>query len=99
MKKITILIAAAAMLTLSASAQNLKFAHVNYSELVQLCPEADQARAKLNAQTKEFDETYQGMVSEFNTKYEQYMQKSSTWTDFRKGKQRERAYRDPAEDQ
>jgi len=79
MKKF-ILIAAAAMLTLSASAQNLKFAHVNYSELVQLCPEADQARAKLNAQTKEFDETYQGMVSEFNTKYEQYMQKSSTWT-------------------
>jgi len=80
MKKVILLVAAAA-LTLSASAQSLKFAHVNYSELVQLTPEADEARAKLSAQSKEIDETYQSMVEEFNTKLSAYQQKSSTWTD------------------
>ncbi len=66
MKKI-ILVAVAAVLTLSASAQSLKFAHVNYTELVQLTPDADAARAKLNALIKEIEETYQSMVEEFNT--------------------------------
>lgn len=79
MKKI-VLFVAAAVLTLSASAQNLKFAHVNYSELVQLMPEADAARAQLSAQSKEFDETYASMLEEFQSKYQQYQQKSSTWT-------------------
>lgn len=79
MKKV-FLFAAAALLTLSASAQNPKFAHVNYTELVQLCPEADDARAQISAQSKEFEDTYQSMVEEFQTKYSQYQQKSSTWT-------------------
>lgn len=79
MKKI-VLFVAAALLTLSASAQSLKFAHVNYTELVQLMPEADEARAQMAAQSKEFDETYASMVEEFQTKYQQYQQKSSTWT-------------------
>ena len=74
------LVAAAAIFTLSASAQNLKFAHVNFSELVQLMPEADDARAQINAQSKEFEDTYQSMIEEFQTKYSQYQQKSSTWT-------------------
>ncbi len=75
-----ILIAAAAIVSFSVSAQTLKFAHVNYSELVQLMPETDEARAQINAQTQEFDETYQSMIEEFQTKYSQYQQKSSTWT-------------------
>lgn len=79
MKKI-VLIVAAALVTLSASAQNLRFAHVNFSELVQLMPEADEARAQMTAQSKEFDETYASMVEEFQAKYQQYQQKSSTWT-------------------
>lgn len=89
MKKI-ILVAVAAVLTLSASAQSLKFAHVNYTELVQLTPDADAARAKLNAQSKEIDETYQSMVEEFNTKYSQYQQKAESWTEaVRKSKESE----------
>ena len=79
MKKI-VLFVAAALITLSASAQNLKFAHVNYSELVQLMPESDQARAQISAQSKEFDETYASMIEEFQTKSQQYQQKASTWT-------------------
>ena len=75
-----ILIAAAAFLTLSAAAQDLKFAHVNYQELVQLVPEADEARATLTAQNQEFQETYQSMIEEFQSKYQQYQQKASTWT-------------------
>ena len=58
MKKI-FLIAVMAILTFSAYAQNQKFAHVNYNELVTLMPEADVAREKLAAQSKEFEQTYQ----------------------------------------
>lgn len=78
MKKVLI-IAAAAFLTVSAFAQT-KFAHVNFSELVQLAPEADAARSTMTAASKEAQETYQAMVDEFNTKYQQYQSKASTWT-------------------
>ena len=67
MKKI-LLIAAAAIVSFSASAQNLKFAHVNYTELVQLMPEADQARTALAASSKEAEETFQGMYEEYQNK-------------------------------
>lgn len=79
MKKFFV-IAAAALLTLTASAQNLKFAHVNFSELVQLMPEADEARSAIAASTKEAEEAYQSMMEEFQNKYSQYQQKASTWT-------------------
>ncbi len=78
MKKI-LLIAATALVAISAAAQP-KFAHVNFSELVQLCPEADQARTTMAASSKEAQETYQAMVEEFHTKYDQYEAKASTWT-------------------
>ena len=78
MKKI-LLVAALAMMSAAAFAQQ-KFAYVNFTELVQLMPEADQARATIDASTKEASETYQAMADEFNTKYQQYQQKASTWT-------------------
>ena len=78
MKKI-FLIAIAALCGLSLAAQP-KFAHVNMNELVQLMPEMDQARTAMNASSKEAQETYQAMVEEFNTKYQEYQQKVSTWT-------------------
>ena len=79
MKKI-FLIAAAAILTLSASAQNLKFAHVNLQELVFLSADYESAQKTLLASQKEAQETYQSMADEFNTKYTEYQQKASTWT-------------------
>ncbi|MBR5042933.1 MAG: OmpH family outer membrane protein [Bacteroidales bacterium] len=78
MKKV-ILLAALAMMSVAALAQQ-KFAYVNFTELVQLMPEADQARATIDASTKEASETYQAMADEWNTKYQQYQQKASTWT-------------------
>ena len=79
MKKI-FLVAAAAILTLSASAQNLKFAHVNLQELVYLTADYEAAQKTLLASQKEAQDTYQSMVDEFNTKYSEYQQKASTWT-------------------
>lgn len=78
MKKI-ILFAAMALFTLAASAQG-KFAHVNFSELVQLMPEADAARSQMQAASKEADETYQSMMQEAQAKFTEYQQKQATWT-------------------
>ena len=77
MKKIFI-IAAMALMTLSASAQ--KIGRVNFSELVQLMPETDEARSTLQAISKEADETLQSMYEEYQTKMNQYQQKQATWT-------------------
>ena len=87
MKKI-LLIAAMALVSVCGFAQ--KFAHVNSQELIQLCPEADQARATMTASSQEAQETYQAMVDEFNTKYQQYQSKVSTWTQaIRESKEKE----------
>lgn len=78
MKKFVIT-AVMAMFGVAAFAQP-KFAHVNYVELVQLCPEADSARATMAASSNEAQATYQAMVDEFNSKYEEYQSKAGTWT-------------------
>ena len=78
MKKI-ILLAAMAIVSTAGFAQN-KFAHVNFSELVQLMPEADEARATMTASSNEAQSTYQAMVEEYQSKMQEYQQKSSTWT-------------------
>lgn len=78
MKKI-ILFAAMAFFTLSASAQ-VKIGYVNFTELVQLMPEADAARETMSASAKEADDMYQSMVDEFNSKYQEYTQKQASWT-------------------
>ena len=79
MKKIFI-IAAMAIISVAASAQNLKFGYVNYSELVQLMPEMDSVRVQLEAQEKETYETLGAMYEEYQTKVQQYQQKEATWT-------------------
>lgn len=78
MKKI-LLIVAVSLFSFAASAQ-VKFAHVNFAELVQLMPEADSARSTIEAQSKEAQETYAAMVEEYNAKAATYQQKMSTWT-------------------
>jgi outer membrane protein len=79
MKRI-IMIAAIALMSVAANAQNLKFAHVNFNELVTLMPEMDAAREASEAAAKEAEEVYQAMVEEFQTKLQQYEQKQATWT-------------------
>lgn len=76
MKKI-FLVAVMAIVSVAAFSQN-KFAHVNFNELVTLMPEADEARAAMNASSVEAQETYQSMVEEFNKKYTDYQQKAQS---------------------
>ena len=79
MKKI-VLIAAAALFSLAASAQDLKFAYVDFTEVIQLMPEMDSARVQIEVASKEAQETYQAMVEEFQGKYQQFEQKQASWT-------------------
>lgn len=89
MKRMMI-VAAMALLSLAANAQELKFAHVNFTELVQLMPEMDEARKTSDTAALEAQETYQAMVEEFQSKYQQYEQKQATWTPaVRESKERE----------
>ena len=55
MKKI-VLIAVAALVSFAANAQEQKFAYVDFSELVQLMPEMDEARTTLEDNSKENEE-------------------------------------------
>lgn len=74
-----IVIAAMALVSVTAFAQQ-KFAHVNFTELIQLMPEADEARATIEASSKEAQETFNSMLEEYNAKYKTYEQKASSWT-------------------
>lgn len=80
MKKFLFVIAALVATVAIADAQSLKFGYVNYKEIVLLMPEADSVWTKLNVAQKDADDTYQGMIEEYNIKLEQYQQKASSWT-------------------
>ena len=89
MKKI-ILIAAMAVMSIAASAQDLKFAYVDFNELVMLMPEMDQARATLEENQKTNEEILMAMYEEYQTKAQQYQQKAESWTPaIRESKERE----------
>jgi outer membrane protein len=79
MKRI-LLIAAMAVMSVAASAQNFKFAFVDMNELIMLMPEMDEARAKMETAELEAQETYGAMVEEYQTKAQQYQQKAESWT-------------------
>ncbi len=78
MKKM--LLTAAAMFAGVLAFAQAQFAHVNFQELVQLMPEADQARATIAASSKEAQDTYQTMVEEFNKKYADYEKNTASWS-------------------
>jgi len=75
-----IIIAAMALASLAATAQDFKFAYVDMNELIMLMPEMDAAREQLQAAEQEAQETYNAMVEEYQTKLQQYQQKAETWT-------------------
>lgn len=79
MKKI-ILLAAIAMISVAASAQNFTFGYVDFTELVQLMPEADAARATMEENQKTNEEILMEMYEEYQTKTKEYQQKSQSWT-------------------
>ena len=89
MKKI-ILIAAMAVMSIAASAQNLKFAYVDFNEVIMLMPEMDAARATLEENQRTNEEILMAMYEEYQTKAQQFQQKAATWTPaIRESKERE----------
>lgn len=78
MKKILFIIA---MVLVTSSVFAQKFGRVNSTELIQLCPQADEARATLQAASKEAQETYADMTAEFSKKYETYQQNATKWAE------------------
>ena len=89
MKKI-ILIAVMAVMSVAASAQNLKFGYVNFNEIVMLMPEMDAARATLEENQKTNEEILMSMYQEYQTKMQDYQAKAATWTSaIRESKEKE----------
>ncbi len=64
----------------SASAQTLKFGHINTQELIGLMPERDSALIKLQNYTQELEDTIAEMQQEYQTKYNTYQQRQATWS-------------------
>ena len=79
MKKI-IIIAAMALVSLAATAQETKIAYVDFNEVIMLMPEMDAARATLEENEMTQSEILQSMYEEYQTKVQQYQQKAETWT-------------------
>ncbi len=80
MKNITKILALAMVLFATQSYAQIKLGHINSQEALHLMSERDSAVVKLQNYEKELFETMQGMQQEFNTKYQTYVQKNSTWT-------------------
>lgn len=76
-----LMIAALFLCAASISAQNLKFGHINSQELMSAMPERDSAEAKLKKYAKELQDQIETLQVEFNKKYQDYLQKKSTFTD------------------
>lgn len=62
-----------------SQAQNLKFGHLNTSELISLMSERDSAFVKLQAYQNELEETLDGMMTEYNNKVNEFQRKSNEW--------------------
>ena len=84
------MIAALALMTVAASAQETKFAYVDFNEIIMLMPEMDSARATMEENQKTNEEILMSMYEEYQLKAQQYEQKEATWTQaIRESKQKE----------
>ena len=79
MKKL-IIIAAMALMSVAAMAQEIKFAVVDFNEIVMLMPEMDEARATLEENSKTNEEILMSMYDEYQNKMKQYQQNAATWS-------------------
>ena len=79
MKKV-IIIAAMALMSVAAMAQEAKFAFVDFNEIVMLMPEMDEARATLEENSKTNEEILMTMYEEYQNKMKQYQQNAASWS-------------------
>jgi outer membrane protein len=78
--KLFLLVVVMTGISVSASAQSPKFAHINFQEFVMLMPESDAASANLETFGKELQEQIEGIQKELQDKFAIYQQKRATWT-------------------
>jgi len=69
---------------ISVDAQQIKLAHINTQELLAILPESDSAQVKIKKTATELQETIEEMQVEFNTKYQDYLKNSTTFTDIKR---------------
>lgn len=84
MKRITGIVAViffAALFGQSAFSQNLKFGHINRTELIQAMPEYDSAIVTLEKLNTDLTNTAELLQVELNNKYETYLKESKNLTD------------------
>ena len=79
MKKM-IIIAAMALMSIAATAQETKFAFVDFNEVIMLMPEMDAARATLEENQATTQEILVAMFDEYQSMMQQCQQKQATWT-------------------
>jgi len=65
----------------STLAQNLKFGHINRTELIQAMPEFDSARVAIEKLNTDLSNTAELLQVELNNKYETYLKESKNLTD------------------
>jgi len=83
MKK-SLLVVFVVIATLGASAQNLKFAHINSQELLEVFPGRDSAEANLQKEYSDMQTIMEEMQVEFNKKYQDYLEKQDTFSSIAK---------------
>jgi outer membrane protein len=89
---VTVLVMLAVFFGQKATAQNMKFAHINSDELMQAMPEYDSATKKLESFRVELVNAYELMTVEFRNKNETYQKESKNYTDLvRQNKEQELA--------
>ncbi|MCQ2202910.1 MAG: OmpH family outer membrane protein [Bacteroidales bacterium] len=77
----TISLAAVAMVATAATAQDLKFAHVDTQALMSSLPEQQAAQATLQEEAKKLEDQLTVMNSDLQQKYEDYMAKRDSMPD------------------
>ena len=90
MKRIIVMIAAAALAFTAASAHSYTLSLVTFQEPLHIMPALASARVQIEAANQETQETYGAMVQELQDKYSQYEQKQGEWSAaIRQSKERE----------
>lgn len=80
MKRILTIVAVMALTAIStmSNAQDLKFGHIDSGALLQQMPEREQARVQLEKYAKQLQDQMSAMQSEFETKYQQYLEQADS---------------------
>jgi len=93
MKKIlttVAIVALSAFATIANAQQTFKFGHIDSSQLLQQMPEREQAKNQLEKYAKQLEDQMAAMQSEFETKYQQYIEQADSLPQvLREAKERE----------